>query len=362
MSIIEKALDKKAEQGGDRTNRPADENTNAGAEIFDGQVDIPETRAADVSGDDPVVVPARGDTEDRSGLPEDEVMSFAPDQGASAIPAENDTAAGVEDRGPVAERLIDSAEKNKRAIPGITGRYVSIDLAAMEAKGMLIPDGGPTQLAEQYRQIKRPLLMNAFPEGDNGIKNSNLVLVTSSLPGEGKTYTAVNLAISIATERDKTVLLVDADVAKPSVNKVLGIDIKMGLIDMLVDPGIQFSDVLLRTDIPKLSIIPAGRMHKHSTELLASDEMRRLTREMSARYSDRIIIFDSPPLMAASQGSVLCNLVGQVIMVIESDVTPQHVVQEAISKLDDCEVVGCVLNKTKQGFGLNYYAYGNYGR
>ncbi|MGH8551202.1 MAG: XrtA-associated tyrosine autokinase [Methylococcales bacterium] len=238
----------------------------------------------------------------------------------------------------------------------------TIELELLRSKGMLLPEGGPKQLAEEYRQIKRPLLMNAFPDGENGIKRSNLILVTSSLPGEGKTFTAINLAISIASEREKTVLLVDADLAKPSISKLLGIQAGKGLTDMLVDPSIRFSDVLIRTDIPKFTLLPAGRQHEHSTELLASDAMRRLTDEMSQRYADRVVIFDSPPLMAATQGGVLADLVGQVVMVIESEVTPQYIVKEAIGKLSNCDVVGCILNKSKKGIGLNYYAYGNYGR
>lgn len=249
-----------------------------------------------------------------------------------------------------------SASRNDLSIRG----YINRDL--LRAKGLLLPEGGPQRMAEEYRQIKRPLLMNAFPDGDNGIKRSNVILVTSSLPGEGKTFTAINLAISIASEMEKTVLLVDADLAKPSVAKFLGIECDKGLTDLLEDSSVRLSDVLIRTDIPKFSLLPAGRLHNYSTELLASDAMRKLTDDLSNRYKDRIIIFDSPPLLAATQAGVLANLVGQVIMVIESELTPRNIVKEAIGKLGNCDVVGCVLNKTKEGLGLNYYAYGRYGR
>ena len=238
----------------------------------------------------------------------------------------------------------------------------TFDFEMLEKKGMLVPDSAHSQMAEEYRLIKRPLLENAFFEGDNGIDNANLLLVTSSLPGEGKTFTAINLALSIATERDKTVLLIDADVAKPSVSKVLGIQSDIGLIDLLVDPSIGFSDAMLKTDIPNLSIIPAGKKHRHSTEVLASNDMKQFTRELSERYSDRIIIFDSPPILAATQGAVLAKLVGQVVMVVESETTPQYVVKDALAKvLESCDVVGCVLNKMKKGIGLQYYGYSYYG-
>ncbi|QSA99015.1 tyrosine-protein kinase family protein [Methylococcus sp. EFPC2] len=237
-------------------------------------------------------------------------------------------------------------------------KIYSINWKVLQSKGMLVPEMARSQMAEEYRLIKRPLLMNAFPDGSNGIERANLILVTSSVPGEGKTFTAVNLALSIAMERDRTVLLVDADVAKPSISRLLGIREQAGLIDLLERPDVKVSDVLLKTDIPNLSLLPAGRLHQHSTELLASQAMKKLARELSERYPDRIVIFDSPPLLAATQGSVLANLVGQVVLVVESDVTPQYIVKESASKLEACKVVGCILNKTKKGFGFTYYGYG----
>jgi protein-tyrosine kinase len=241
--------------------------------------------------------------------------------------------------------------------PAGTGKTLAIDWNVLKGKGMLVPEMAASQLAEEYRVIKRPLLMNAFPDGDNGLERANLILVTSSLPGEGKTFTAMNLALSIAMERDKTVLLIDADVAKPSIGGLLGRPGEPGLTDLLKNKDIRFSDVAFKTDIPNLTVVPAGKQDRHSTELLASDAMKRLVRELSARYSDRVVIFDSPPLLAATQGAVLASLVGQVVLVIEADTTPQYVVQESIGKLESCEVVGCVLNKTNQGFGFNYYTY-----
>lgn len=238
-----------------------------------------------------------------------------------------------------------------------TRTFLAINWTAMQEKGMLTPEMARSQMAEEYRIIKRPLLMNAFPDGDNGIEHANLILITSSVPGEGKTFTAVNLALSIAMERDKWVLLVDADVAKPSVSKLLGIKPQAGLIDMLIGSGLRMSDTLVKTDIPNFSILPAGALHQHSTELLASDAMKRLANELSERYPDRIVIFDSPPLLAATQAPVLANLVGQVVLVVEAEVTPQYIVQESIAKLESCKVLGCVLNKIKKGFGFSYYSY-----
>jgi len=192
-----------------------------------------------------------------------------------------------------------------------------------------------------------------------------MIMVTSALPGEGKTFTSINLAMSIAMEMDKTVLLIDADVAKPVVTARLGVEAEAGLIDVLLDDGLTLPDVLLRTDIPKLTLLPSGRRHVHSTELLASERMRQLTLELSNRYSDRIVIFDSPPLLLTSEARVLAGLMGQIVLVTEESRTPQHAVKEAAGMLDDNEIVGIVMNKgthRKDSDGYGGYGYYPYGR
>ncbi|GAB6067013.1 hypothetical protein JCM13664_03310 [Methylothermus subterraneus] len=274
--------------------------------------------------------------------------------------------ASPESRAPVAEGEIAACEstpapKPERSTP--QSQQIQVDVAKLLEQGMLSPDAAQGQLAEEYRLIKRPLLINAFGETRNRIANANLILVTSSVPGEGKTFNAVNLALSIAAERDKTVLLVDADVVKPAISRLFGVSDRAGLIDLLENQA-TFSEVLLRTDIPKLTLLPSGRRHSHATELLASEAMAKLAAEMSRRYPDRVIIFDSPPLLATTQASVLASHVGQVLLVVESESTPQYLVKEAVEMLSDCELVGCILNKTTQGFGLGYYygyKYYNYG-
>lgn len=248
-------------------------------------------------------------------------------------------------------------ETPRREAPRPSSRHIKVDVEKLLAQGMLSPDAAQGRLAEEYRLIKRPLLMNAFGETRSRIENANLILVTSSVPGEGKTFTAINLALSIAAERDKTVLLVDADVVNPAASRLFGVNDRAGLIELLEHEA-DFLDVFLRTDIPKLTLLPSGRRHPHATELLASEAMVKLAGDMSRRYPDRVVIFDSPPLLATTQASVLATHVGQVLLVIESDLTPQYIVKEAAEMLSGCKLVGCVLNKTTQGFGLGYYYYG----
>jgi len=238
---------------------------------------------------------------------------------------------------------------------------VKFDWEFLRANGFIMVDDSHSRIAEEYRSIKRPLVTNAIGSRKNDIKNSNLILITSSVPGEGKTFTSINLAFSIAAEMDKKVLLIDADVAKPSIAKVLGIKSKVGLIDFLETDSLQLSDIILQTEIPGLRIITAGKSHKFSTELLASDKMIALSKELSERYSDRIVIFDTPPLLATTQAEVLASQMGQVILVVAAEKTPQNYVLESTKKLQNCsDIVLGVLNKAQRTLNAGYYGYGHY--
>lgn len=242
--------------------------------------------------------------------------------------------------------------------PKRTQRSVTLNMEWIGAAGMLTPDTRRSRIKEEYRHIKRPLLMNIDGKGASTVKHANLIMVTSARPGEGKTFTACNLALSIAAERDRTVLLVDADVVKPSVARVLGFETDLGLVDFLIDDQLDLADVLLDTNVPSLTILPAGSKHHLSTELLASENMLKLATEMSSRYPDRIIIFDSPPLLATTEASVLASLMGQIIMVVSAGRTQQSHVKEALALLNPNQIVGFVLNKSRGTLGSDYYGYG----
>ena len=238
---------------------------------------------------------------------------------------------------------------------------VRFDWEYLNNHGFIRLDDSHSRIAEEYRSIKRPLVTNALGARKRDINNANLILVTSSIPGEGKTFTSINLAFSIAAELDKKVLLIDADVAKPSISKVLGIESKVGLIDFLETDSLSLSDIILQTEVPGLRIITAGKSHKFSTELLASDKMIALSKELSDRYSDRIVIFDTPPLLATTQAEVLASQMGQVILVIGAEMTSQNFVIESVKKLQGCsDVVLGLLNKAQRNLNAGYYGYGHY--
>ena len=237
-------------------------------------------------------------------------------------------------------------------------RTVHIDLDMLATKGMVTPEQPRSAIAEEFRVIKRPLLRNATDVGPARIDNANLIMVTSAMPGEGKTFSAINLAISMAMELDYTVLLVDADVSRPSVFRQLGLPPERGLMDVLAGDVTDLSDVLLRTNIEKLSILPAGMPHQRATELLASENMNRLLKQIASRYSDRIVVFDSPPLLVTTESRVLATHMGQVVLVVESERTTHSTVKQALATIESCPIKLMMLNKSRHSGPGSYYGYG----
>ena len=241
---------------------------------------------------------------------------------------------------------------------GTTSRRIEIDLEALAKAGIVSPNAPRSQIADQYRVVKRPLISNAMGKGASTVTNGNLIMVTSALPGEGKTFTAINLAMSMATELDYTVMLVDADVLRPSVMAVMGVTEGPGLLDLVLDESKDLSSVLLRTNIDKLSLLPSGTPHPRATELLASDAMTRLLKDLATRYADRIIIFDSPPLLLATEARVLASHMGQVVVVVQAEKTLKSDVVQALATIESCPVKLMLLNQAKTaskgGYGYGY--------
>lgn len=241
--------------------------------------------------------------------------------------------------------------------PHVQSRRVDLDLNALAAIGIVTPNAPRSHIADQYRVIKRPLISNAMDRGAAPLKHGNLIMVTSALAGEGKSFTSINLAMSIAAELDNTVMLVDADVARPSVLRMLGLPAAPGLLDLL-EGRTDMSSVLMKTNIDKLTILPSGTPHARATELLASDAMRQLLDDMANRYPDRIIIFDSPPLLLTTESRVLATHMGQIVVVVHAGKTLQADVQHALSTIDSCPVRLMLLNQTRSdsrgGYGYGY--------
>jgi exopolysaccharide/PEP-CTERM locus tyrosine autokinase len=250
------------------------------------------------------------------------------------------------------------AGRGKAAEGSPSSKRVDLNLAALHQAGFVTPMAERSRLADQYRVIKRPLISNAMGKGAATINHANLIMVTSALPGEGKTYSAINLAMSIAAELDNSVMLVDADVARPSLLKTFGLPVGPGLLDLLQGRA-QMADVLLRTNVDKLTVLPSGHPQARATEMLASDAMRQLLDDMAQRYSDRIIIFDSPPLLLTTESRALATHMGQIVVVVHAGKTLQRDVQHALSTIEACPVKLMLLNQAAEDATGDYgYGYG----
>jgi len=246
-----------------------------------------------------------------------------------------------------------------------TARKITVDVKHLAAQGFVIPGGPRSAAVDEFRVIKRPLLANAFGLGVPAVKNGNLIMVTSAMPHEGKTFTAVNLALSIADELDRTVLLIDADVARPAMPALLGLSSARGLLDALQDRSADVGQYMLRAEIPNLTILPGGTQTPRATELLASEGMARMLEEMAKRYADRIIVCDAPPLLATTEARVLASHMGQIVFVVRAEETLQAQVVQGLATIESCPVKLLVLNMVESraqgahGYGYGYgYGYG----
>jgi exopolysaccharide/PEP-CTERM locus tyrosine autokinase len=286
----------------------------------------------------------------RINLNEEPARADAPPFIAAVPPPEVDT---------VVTRL-ERAEPYGPAGKTRTAEIVPVDWQALAEKGYLTPDKPHSLMAEEYRIIKRPLLRAAFgglqPQGSR----EHMVLVTSARPAEGKTFTTLNLGLSIAAEPDYHVLLVDTDSRQRGLSRVLGLTDRKGLTDVVSNPRMNLADVIVRTSVPCLSIVPAGQSVKSPTELFASQRMRDVMDDMAYRYADRFILLDAPPVLASSEPGVLAGFVGQVVMVTLAGETSKQAVSESLALLDARAPVNFILNKVSLLSGSERFGYYGY--
>jgi protein-tyrosine kinase len=239
-----------------------------------------------------------------------------------------------------------------------SGRIIPIDLDGLRSVGLLPPAHQERELGHQYRQIKRPLINNALGRGVERLPEGNLVMIASAVAGEGKTFTAINLALSMRLEEDVTVLLVDGDVVNPRLSQILGAADARGLLDVIKDPAMPANAAILQTDVPGLSFLPAGHQDPNATELLASSRMLEVAAQLATQDTSRLVLFDSAPLLLTTESQALTQVAGQILMVVRADSTPQHVVLEAVETLAESKSVSLVLNQSmKQPHAGYYYRY-----
>jgi exopolysaccharide/PEP-CTERM locus tyrosine autokinase len=307
-------------------------------------------RAADLYGFAPVQAPALAPAPDpiaepvRAPLPEPEVA-----KPAAEAPVPTPAPALAPSPAP---KLRPARATHVRT----TGSAV-IDRDALRESGFIEPDAPGSGLAEEFRIVKRQLLLDL---GESA--RSRTILVCSARPDEGKTFCAVNLALSLAAEREREVLLIDADFPKPEILSILGLEGGAGLVDALADPSVDAESLVIRTDVEGLSVLPAGRHVANVTELLASERTRDVLDRLAEANPRRILLFDAPPALLASPASVLAAHAGQLLLVVRADQTTEADLREAAALLSACSDIRLLLNgagfaATGRRFG-SYYGYG----
>ena len=235
-----------------------------------------------------------------------------------------------------------------------------IDAHALRAGGYLPEASKDRQFADQYRRIKRPLIEKAL-SGDDAGGEPRTIMVASAVPGDGKTFTSINLAFSMALERDISILLIDSDVSKHHITDIFGLRQRKGLLDALTDETLDPEALVVPTSSRGFSILPAGTRVEGTAELVSSNRMRQIVTILCARNPRRILLLDSPPLLITNEGRALVKIAGQVVLVVRAGETPRHAVQAAIGMVDEKQAGGLILNEVKVGFTEGYYGYGAYG-
>ena len=226
-------------------------------------------------------------------------------------------------------------------------KVLKIDLDSLRKAGVVAPSGDQRLIADQFREIKRPLIAHAFGRRATKVPDGHLIMISSAVPGEGKTFTAVNLALSMAQERDHSVLLVDGDIVKPHISEIFGMSGDPGLLDLLEDGSIEPNSLVCPTSIEGLSILPAGGRRANTTELLASSRMDAVISGLVSPDKERIVLFDSGPLLVTSESKIIASIVGQIVLVVRAEGTEQGVVDDAIDALGEEKAVSLILNQAR---------------
>jgi protein-tyrosine kinase len=251
-------------------------------------------------------------------------------------------------------------EKPKPQNIGTFGPAIEIDFVKFQKAGLLTPQAQGSRIAEEFRLIKRPLVRVAQKGRETANSLGHVIMVTSTHPGDGKTFTSVNLAMSLAYEHDLFVLAIDADINRRGLSRQFGVEDRPGIMDILLHRDVSIADAIVRTNIPNFAIIPAGKAVEGATELFASQRMTKLVSDVATRYKDRIIVFDTPPVLAASEPGVLAAHVGQIVFVVNSGETSKRSIGAALRLIGVCPDIHFVINRIMEsntGDRFGNYAY-----
>lgn len=269
-----------------------------------------------------------------------------------------------ESRTPAAAQTLEASRPGEPAPPHIAAQAASglpvviLDRVTLRAAGLMPPEEECDLITRQYRKIKHPLVARAMGRGLPRDPKGYLIMIASAMSGEGKSFTAINLALNLSLEKEVDVLLVDADAPKPQLSHVLGLANAPGLLDVLRDPQCDVESLIHATNVPSLSFLPLGVAADDATELLSSARMEHTAALLGQRNSHRIVVFDSPPLLQTTESPALARIAGQIVVVVRAETTPQPVLLDALHTLQGHSAVSLVLNQSMQSGAAPYYYYG----
>jgi protein-tyrosine kinase len=249
------------------------------------------------------------------------------------------------------------AAATARGIEFHPAKQCRIDLQRLRDQGVLPQDDAEHRIRNEFRRVKWPLLASASGKEGDPVPRGNLIMIASALAGEGKTFVTVNLAMSLSQEKDCRVLVVDADLAKPRLTHLFGLQNEPGLTELLADEHGDVANAVLATEIDNLFVLPTGRQASNAPELLASKRMQQVAEQLISASGELVVLFDSSPLLLTNESHVLSTVVGQVLLVVRAGVTTHEMVQEAITHIDKARQISCVLNQTSNANTSDYYYY-----
>ncbi len=273
------------------------------------------------------------------------------------------------------ETRVARQQRENGQIPSVSANDSSqtfeLETKKLVEQGFFIPSDKPQRLSQEMRAVKRRLLrrLKFYKPGSRTSRpkspkhsGRNTVLVTSTSPAEGKTFTSINLALSLAMEDDIKVLLVDADVPRPRVLHHLGLKSTKGLADKVDNPGLALPELILRDKNSSLSILSEGQKTAKASEFFARPELGDTIREISKKYADHLVIIDAPPILAAPGTSLLAQYTDEVVFVVKASQTPEPAVVAALDEvLEYNEQVSLILNYALvPGKFSHYGSYGEY--
>jgi protein-tyrosine kinase len=241
------------------------------------------------------------------------------------------------------------------------GRMPPLDMAALEKAGLVVGHKVRTRISEEFRITVGHLLRSMQANYSPGRGAPNVIMLTSARPGEGKSFSSLNLAGSIAQHTQREVLLMDVDAKQRSISSQLGLTDRPGLLDLSNNTSLRIEDVIIKTSIPHLSLMPVGSGQSGGLDITQTRPVTALVERIARRFPNSVVLLDAPPCLSTSDPSTLAPFVGQIVLVVEAERTQRNEVIAALDLIKACPSVTLMLNKIRLTTSYTFGAYHYFG-